>query len=229
MEETSYAFYGNAADTLLSFSLDRAFRDALALKTKVPDWILGMQGMSGRKYRRLVNTLVGLVPDARYLEVGSWAGSTACSAISGNRVTATCIDNWSEFGGPKDQFMAHTDMARSDDVTFRFIEDDFRNVNYSDIGKYNIYLFDGPHAYQDQFDGVTIAQPAVDAEYIQIVDDWNWPEVRQGTIDAITQLGRAITYGIEIRTTQDNSHPQQHIGENSDWHNGYFLAVLRAR
>jgi hypothetical protein len=229
VEETSYAFYGNATDTLLSFSLDRAFRDALALRTKLPDWVLAMQGMSGRKYRRLINSLVGLVPNARYLEVGSWAGSTACSAIHGNRVTATCIDNWSEFGGPKDQFTANTDRARSDEVNFRFIEEDFRKVNYSDLGTYNIYLFDGPHAYQDQYDGVAIAQPAVEDEYIQIVDDWNWPEVRQGTIDAITQLGRAITYAIEIRTTQDNSHPQMHIGENSDWHNGYFLAVLRKK
>jgi hypothetical protein len=106
------------------------------------------------------------------------------------------------------------------------IEQDFRAVPYNAIGKFNIYLFDGPHEYQDQFDGVTIAQPALETQYIQIVDDWNWPQVRQATIDALTKSGLRIIYGIEVRTTQDESHPTLATGENSDWHNGYFLAAV---
>lgn len=226
MEETSVAFYGNPSETQLAWALDRAFRDAMALRTKLPDWVLAMPGMSGRKYRRLVNTLVALAPDARYLEVGSWAGSTACSAMFANRCVCTCIDNWSQFGGPKDAFTSSTTAARSDEVVFRAIENDFRQVNYADIGSYNIYLFDGPHEYQDQFDGVLMAQPALTSEYIQIVDDWNWPQVRQATIDAITSQKMRIVFGIEIRTTQDDTHPQVASGESSDWHNGYFLAAL---
>lgn len=225
MEETSITFHGNAGETQLAWALDRALRDALMLKSKLPDWVLAMPGMSGRKYRRLINNLVGLAPRARYLEVGSWAGSTACSAMFANSCACTCIDNWSQFGGPKDAFETHTNAARSDAVAFTAIEQDFRQQDFAAIGKYNIYLFDGPHEFQDQLDGVTMAQPALDDEYVQIVDDWNWPQVREGTVAALTSLRLRIVYGIEVRTTQDGSHPQI-AGAESDWHNGYFIAVL---
>jgi hypothetical protein len=225
MDETSISFYGNPNETALAWCLDRALRDALGLKSKLPDWIMTMPGMSGRKYRRMINQLVGLAPQPRYLEVGSWAGSTACSAMYGNALPVTCIDNWSEFGGPRAAFDQATDAARSDQIAFRVIEEDFRKVDYSAIGTYNIYLFDGPHEYQDQFDGVTMAQPALADEHILIVDDWNWPQVRQGTIDAITKLGMRIISGVEIKTNQVDAHPATSF-EASEWHNGYLLAVL---
>ena len=63
-----------------------------------------IEGMSGKLYRFFINTLVRQLGDAAYLEVGSWAGSTLCSAIHDNKVRAVAIDNWSQFGGPKDLF-----------------------------------------------------------------------------------------------------------------------------
>src|SRR5437868_2345370 len=67
--------------------------------------IYAVEGMSGLKYRYFINRLVGSVPDARYLEIGSWAGSTLCAAIHGNTVTAVAVDDWSQFGGPKEHFI----------------------------------------------------------------------------------------------------------------------------
>ena len=32
---------------------------------------------------------------------------------------------------------------------------------------------------------------------------------------------------IEIKTTQDNSLPKLFVGQYSDWHNGYFIAVCK--
>src|SRR5262245_15381786 len=103
-EETSITLSGRFEETAYGEGLRRSFDEALALRTKLPEWIRTMPGMSGRKYRCLINNLIGRLADARYLEVGSWAGSTACSAIYGNRVRALCIDNWSEFDGPKAEF-----------------------------------------------------------------------------------------------------------------------------
>lgn len=228
MDETSIAFHGNPNETALAWSLDRALRDALGLKSKLPDWIMTMPGMSGRKYRRLINQLVDLAPQPRYLEVGSWAGSTACSAMFANACAVTCIDNWSEFGGPRAAFDAATEQARSELIDFRVIEEDFRKVDYAPIGQFNIYLFDGPHEYQDQYDGVVMAQPALTDEHILIVDDWNWAQVRQGTIDAIAHLNLRMISGIEIKTSQTGEHPATSF-EKSEWHNGYLLAVLARR
>jgi hypothetical protein len=202
-----------------------ALRLALQDKSEIDPDVLPMEGMSGRRYRHFINNLIGIMPDARYLEVGSWAGSTLCSAISNNAVRATAIDNWSLFGGPKAQFEANLRRFRTGRAYVNFIEDDFRKVDYEGIGPFNVYLFDGPHDAKDQYDGLMIAQPALDNEFVFIVDDWNWVQVREGTLLAIRQLGLSIVFSAEVRTTRDNSQPAMQR-QNSDWHNGYFIAVL---
>jgi hypothetical protein len=216
---------GFVGDNRYAHLLDNAFDRALALDGKVSPQVLTMLGMSGQNYRLFINNLIGSMPDARYLEVGSWAGSTACSAMEGNRVTVVCIDNWSEFGGPKEVFLANVGACVSDNVGFAFIESDFRAVDFAQIGKFNIYLFDGPHSQQDQYDGLAMAQPALDEQFVFIVDDWNWQAVRDGTKAAITAAGLNVLYSIEVRTTQDNSHAAL-AQQDSDWHNGYFVGVL---
>jgi hypothetical protein len=97
-EETSIILSGEW-DTPEAQRLSDAWFSALAMEHKLPNEIRYMDGMSGKKYRYLINNLVGSTPDARYLEVGSWAGSTACSAMWGNKCKVICIDDWSEFGG----------------------------------------------------------------------------------------------------------------------------------
>ena len=86
--------------------------------------------MSGQKYRAFINNLVRSCPNPRYLEVGSWAGSTATAALSGNRASALCIDNWSQYGGPKDQFFQNIKKVLSEKIQFKFMERDFRSVDY---------------------------------------------------------------------------------------------------
>ena len=205
--------------------LSTAWLNTMSLTQKLPPEIRYMPGMSGRKYRSLVNSLVEITPDARYLEIGSWAGSTACSAMWGNTVTATCIDDWSEFGGPKEAFHANVSYCLTDNIKFNFIENDFRIVDYSTIGKFNVYMFDGPHSEQDQYDGIFIAQPALDNDYYLIVDDWNVLQVREGTERAIKDLGLTVHARLDILSNQNNNHPVI-CRESSDWHNGYLIAVV---
>ena len=62
---------------------------------------------------------------------------------------------------------------------------------------------------------------------VLIVDDYNWPDVRKATQNALLDEKNEILFGYEIRTTQDDTHPTRDKMDLSDWHNGYFLAVLR--
>jgi hypothetical protein len=187
--------------------------------------IYSIPGYSGMKYRFFINHLVGRVPDARYLEVGSWMGSTLCAAVHGNRVTAVAVDNWSQFGGPKDEFLRNVMAYRTPEADITFLEADFRAIDYTKMNSYNIYLFDGPHEEKDQFDGLVMALPCMDPEFVFIVDDWNWPAVRSGTMKAIRACGLEILYMAEVRTTVDDTHPEA-SGNGTDWHNGYFIGVL---
>lgn len=189
-----------------------------------PDYYLKIPGMSGKKYRYLVNKLASSLEEVRYLEIGSWKGSTLCSVLHNNQVQATAIDNWSQFDGPRDEFFSNVHKTQQLGTKLTVLEQDFRAIDYTGLGKFNMYLFDGPHTAQDQYDGLMMAQPALDQNYLLVVDDWNWPPAREGTQRALSELGAEVSY-ITIMTTSDGSHPNNH-SENSDWHNGYFLAAV---
>jgi hypothetical protein len=209
----------------LAAKVRAAFSRALAGDSALPAPVFAINGMSGRKYRMFVNNLVNSIEDARYLEIGTWMGSTLCSANHGNKVRALTIDNWSQFGGPAAEFFAHLAKFKTPDAQVSFTEADFRSVDFATIGRFNVYLFDGPHRAEDHRDAILNAQPALDRHHVLIIDDWNWPAVRKGTNEAILASGVAIDHLIEIRTSQDETPPPVH-GPASDWHNGYFIAAV---
>src|SRR5271167_4709882 len=90
----------------------KALEQSLDGVSKLVPEILAIPGMSGRKYRYFINNLIEPFPAPRYLEVGSWAGSTLCSAIYGNDVDAVAIDNWSQFGRPSEHFLRHLSLFK---------------------------------------------------------------------------------------------------------------------
>lgn len=221
----SIATFSHTTENPLVTKVRKALQRAIANEGKLPAEVLALQGMSGRKYRLFVNNLIASIEDARYLEVGTWMGSTLCSAIHGNKVRALAIDNWSQFGGPVAQFLTNLSRFKAADAQVSFLEDDYRNVSFGTLGKFNVYLFDGPHTLQDHRDGLALALPALDNRCVLIVDDWNWPQVRQGTMASIKEAGVTIDYMAEIRTTLDDTHGPL-VGAESDWHNGYFIAAI---
>ncbi len=214
--------------TPYSALVKQALTDAGNSISRIDTDLLGLPGMSGRRYRMFINNLVASMKDCRYLEVGTWAGSTLCSAINNNDVRAVAIDNWSQFGGPKDVFFENLQRFKTPRAYVNFIENDFRQVDFESLGKFNVYLFDGPHEREDQYDGLYLAGPALEECFILIVDDWNWPPVRTGTEEAIHRCGLDYKLKVEIRTTLDDTHPSI-AHEHSDWHNGYLIAVLTRR
>ena len=226
VDETSIIFSGNENDDFI-IKIKDALMDCLSLKRKINKDILKMDGLSGRKYRSLINNLVEKVKNPSYLEIGSWLGSTACSAAFKNELKITCIDNWSqvffekEFPNPEKIFKKNIENTR-----YNFVNNDFRKINFSSIGKHNIYLFDGPHRFEDHFEGIILAQPALTEKFILIIDDWNWDQVRNGTISALEHLKLNVISKLEIRTTQDGSNALM-MGQNSDWHQGYCFFVIQ--
>ena len=206
--------------------LEQSFLSAMEYDTKLSDQILNMPGMSGKKYRTLINRLIEKTSDARYLEIGSWKGSTACSAMYGNTINLTCIDNFtftdSNGGFHKDELVNNINDVITDDIEVNIFDIDFRQVDYSAIGKFNVYFYDGPHHERDQYDGVVLAHPALDDTFTLIVDDWNGPEVQRGTFKAIEDLNLEILCSIEIKVIDPTES-----NEFSDWHFGYFISVLK--
>jgi glycosyltransferase involved in cell wall biosynthesis len=216
---------GGNAENPLAKLVKSAFEQAQAGRGRLDKRLLSFPGASGRRFRLFINALVGSLKDARYLEIGSYTGSTLSAAIFGNSVTAMVIDNWSQFGGPVRDFMHNVATFRGPAARVSVLESDFRAVDYQHIGKFNVYLFDGPHTERDHYDALNLVLPALDNTFVLVVDDWDWGQVRSGTLQAIRDNGLNMDVSIEIRTTMDGTTPPIG-GEQSDWHNGYLLAVV---
>ena len=210
--------------------IDDSIKKAYSLNSKIPYWIKNLTGLSGRKFRYFINNLIESFPNPKYLEIGSWIGSTSCSASYKNKLKISCVDNWSEtfenIKEPRDLFLLNINKCLEKETEFQLYDIDFRHLDYKTIGKFNIFFVDGPHHREDHYDVIKIAQDALESEYILIVDDWNWKQVREGTFEAIKDLKLNIQSNIEIRTTQDDLRPLFE-GKFTDWHNGYSFFVLK--
>lgn len=192
--------------------------------SKLSPEILALEGMSGEKTRHFYNNLLTL-PDARYLEIGTWKGSSVCSAMFRNKAKVFCIDNWKEFGGPKQEFLKNFDRFKGDnDATF--LEASCFSVNPADLPTFNIYMYDGDHSEESQYKALDHFYDCLDDIFIFVVDDWNWKKVRQGTIKAMRDRNVALLYEKEIRLTQDDSHTPMDIAKRT-WWNGMYVAVLQ--
>ena len=120
--------------------IDDSFRYANIKESKINQDILDIEGMSGIKSRHFFNNICSY-DDTRYLEIGSFHGSTFCAALYENNIKAVSIDNWSQFGdqNPKEHFMENLEKYRGlSDV--KFIEKDCWEVNIQELPKFNIYF-----------------------------------------------------------------------------------------
>jgi len=204
--------------------IERSFQNAENNISKITNDIINMEGMSGIKTRHFYNNLLN-TPDARYLEIGTWKGSSVCSAMCGNNAKIICIDNWSEFGGPKNEFLANFEKFKEgNDATF--IENDCYSVDVSTLSKINIYMYDGNHSKEDHYKALLHYYNCLDDIFIFIVDDWNWKHVREGTNESIQQLNLKVLYEKEIRLTWDESHTPMTEAKNT-WWNGIYVAILQ--
>ena len=193
--------------------------------------ILEFDGMSGWVTRHFYNNICSL-QDTKYLEIGSYSGSTLCSAICNNKIKATAIDNWSQFdaNAAKQKFNKRVEMFK-EDSKISVIEDDCWNVQKRIRGKFNVYLYDGPHGHVHHRDALLKFHRNLTDNFIFIVDDWNWLQVRNGTFEAIEQLGYDTVFFEQRRTgskriQRKNGHPRFH-GRESKWHNGIGIFELK--
>jgi hypothetical protein len=143
----------------------------------------------------------------------------------GNKATVVCIDNWSEYGGPRDEFLANFTKYTGEN-TATCIDDDCFSVDVSTIPKCNMFMYDGFHSPVAHYNALTYFYDCFDDVFIYIADDWNWHDTRSGTLGSIRDLNLTVLYENEIRLTWDNSHTPLEQARNT-WWNGMYVVVLQ--
>ena len=207
----------------------KSLNAANTFRSRLPDSIIGLDGMSGFKTRVFYNELCSLeFPDRQteYMEVGSWKGSTLCSAMYSNeKCNGTAIDNWSLFGGPKDEFINNVTSFGFENRLKVFEEDVFSFKLSKLQNPIDIYLYDGCHEEISQYKGIVRMWPALAEQAIVVVDDWNGPLVRKGTIDGLNDVGANILAQFEIMYSNDGAHTPSEFAGREFW-NGIGIFVI---
>ena len=154
----------------------------------------------------LQRAVAAMPRDQAFVNVGVWHGFTFLAAVAGN-ADRRCvgIDDFSQFGGPRDAFSERFERHRGPlhefhDTDFR---DYFARAPRRPIG---VYLYDGDHSYKNQLGGLRAAEPSLADGCLVVVDDTNWDEPRQATLDFIAASREAYELVADLRTSGEG-HP----------------------
>jgi hypothetical protein len=205
--------------------IEDSFAKAQNNQSKINGEILNLEGMSGSRTRHFYNNICSL-ENCRYLEIGTWKGSSICSAMYKNKATITCIDNWEQFNGPKNEFLVNFNKFKGENNA-NFIEKDCFKLDVKTLGKFNVFLYDGDHTELSHYRALSYYYPCLDDIFIYICDDYNWKQVRDGTHNAINDLNLKILYQKELRTTNNDTHPVHGSPMQKLWHNGIYICILQ--
>lgn len=200
--------------------VEKSIQDAEQMKSKLCDDIINMDGMSGSMTRHFYNNICS-IEDCRYLEIGVWHGSSSVSAIYKNKISSVFIDNWSLFDGNKKVFTDNIKKYNTENSFCNVIEGDCFDVDLDNLPIFNVYLYDGPHEYEHQYNAIKYFLPKLEDNCIVLIDDWNWKEVQDGTLNAFKDLNVDVKYNYQITTDQ----PHSELGKNN-WWNGIGIFII---
>jgi hypothetical protein len=193
---------------------------ARAEQSSLAPQVLDIDGMSSSKVRHFLNQLCSL-PGVSYFEVGCWKGSTLIAALYNNQpVQAIAVDDWSEFGGPRADFLRNIQRFLPSSP-LQVVEGDCFSLNRESLFPLpvNIYFYDGAHDALSQEKAFTYFNDIFEDVFIAVVDDWNHPPVRQGTRAAFSKLSYEILY--------EEALPASRNGDRAAWWNGLYVAVIK--
>lgn len=189
-------------------------------KSKLSEEILCLHGYSGKQTRHLYNNLCSIKNKINYLEIGTYRGSTLISSCYKNDINAIAVDNWSEFDGSYESLVDNLNKYNIQNV--KIIQKNCFDLNETDILKnsIDIYLYDGNHSYQSHFDAINYFYNFLSTLSIVIIDDFCWPDVSKGTLDALDHIKDklSIVEKWKIESRQDTG------GDKTYWNGcGIFL------
>ena len=201
-------------------------------ETKDGKEILEYIGYTGTKTRHLYNNIMSFLDSidvsVKYLEIGTFKGSSSISSLYNNsHVKAVFIDNWSQFQGSKEVFVAGMKKYIQSD-NWAFIEKDCWNIDLNEINmdKFNVYLYDGSHTERDHYKAISVYSAIMEDRFIYLVDDWNWEDVRNGTFKALTDLNLKVLYKKEIFVEEKDLVNMPNHNGKVGWWNGIGIFFL---
>lgn len=180
--------------------------DARDMRDRLED-LCRIPRMSTYAVGAIINAGVARMNPAHcFVNVGVWHGFTLLSGMMKNP-DKRCIgvDNFSEFGGPREKFQGAFRHYKSENHFFYDMDyvEYFAKVHREPIG---VYIYDGEHSYENQVKGLRIAEPFFADDCVILVDDTNLKAPRWALEEFLS--GSKSRYEILLdRRTYGNLHP----------------------
>jgi hypothetical protein len=205
--------------------IEKCLEDATNGVSQLPEFSLNLWGMSGKVYRRFINNYARSIENPKYLEFGSYTGSTLCAVVGGvPNIKALAVDNFSLGGSSQQQCLDNVNNVKTLDSDITVLNQDFNSFDFTAHGKFNIYMYDAEHDEHDQANAIIRVGPALEEISLIVVDDWNdhgyVTPVKVGTYRGFESCNLEVLYKWEVETGVNGP-----IG--SDWHNGYGIFLVK--
>ena len=180
-----------------------------------------VEGMATENKLMLLNVAASLLEyDEVYLEVGSWKGLSLIGAMMGNQEkTFFAIEDFSEFGGTRDELLANLDRYQLTNKVALIHKDCFEVFQTDFLGsrKVGVFFYDGDHRYASQYRALKEIEPFLADEALIIIDDTSHPRVRAAH-------NHFVRYHPHFRLLLDI--PSEYAGEPR-WWNGIQVYAFR--
>jgi len=195
--------------------------DIEILNTYLPRKIPGLKDlntiskMSSYAMGAIINQAVSEMENSLcFVNVGVWHGYSFLAGLLNNgQKNCVGVDNFSEFNGPKKEFLRRFNLAKGKEHNFYEMDyrDYFTQKHSKEIG---FYIYDGEHSYRNQYEGLKVAEPYFSKGCLVMVDDTNKLEARQATLDFIKESKNEYEVIFDKKTFH-NGHPT--------WWNGVMV------
>jgi protein O-GlcNAc transferase len=171
--------------------------------------LAAVPGLARANNLALLNAAARCVgPHEIYVEVGAFRGSSLIGAMLGNDdAEFLAIDDFSRGGSSREELEAN--LARfglAERVTI--LEGDaFEILRSGDLAdrRIGVYYYDAAHTYEEQLEGLLLAEPYLADEALLIVDDTDWDFVDAAVRDYDAQ--RPNVRSVLRQSGKDRGHP----------------------
>ena len=197
-----------------------------------------IRGYSGEMLLGALQRLTGLAADSEnlcYLEVGVFRGLTLLSVAKANpSVSCFGVDKYQDHQGKFEEsnFNAVHASAKGLGVgNATVITADYEEVlgcleKHLEGRKVAVYFVDGAHDYRSQLTCLLFARPYLADKAVIVVDDCNYPHVRQATHDFLTSHPEyKLLFEAYTRCHPGNMDPEEMSRARQGWWNGVNILV----
>ena len=143
-----------------------------------------------------------------YLNIGCWKGFSLVAGMINTECKVIGVDNFSQFTGPKKDFLINFENSKKKNHFFfeQDYEKYFESLDHTK-DKFDFYFYDGEHSYNNQFKNLEIADKFLNIGSVVLIDDINFDEVYEGTLDFINKTKSNFKIIKEIKTANNHCHP----------------------